>query len=63
MTHPSSWNEVPRRERRRIATSLVVSMEDTGFHIADSLDAGDPPVISRDENICKIIIDIILDFK
>jgi hypothetical protein len=29
-------------------------MEETGFQIAYSIDVGEPPVISRDANICKL---------
>jgi hypothetical protein len=49
-----SWKGLSRRERKRVATSLVVNMEETGFQIAYSIDVGEPPVISRDANICKL---------
>lgn len=51
LTDSNSWKGLPKRERTRVATSLVVNMEETGYQIADSLEVGDPPVITRDLNI------------
>lgn len=51
LTDSNSWKGLRNSERTRVATSLVVNMEETGYQIADSLEVGDPPVITRDPNI------------
>eukprot|EP00105_Crassostrea_gigas_P018468 XP_011436606.2 PREDICTED: latrophilin Cirl [Crassostrea gigas] len=46
----SSWKELPENNKTQVAASFLVSMETTGFNIADNLEEADS-IVSSHENL------------
>lgn len=46
----SSWDELPENNKTQVAASFLVSMETTGFNIADNLEEEDS-IVSSNENL------------
>lgn len=51
----SSWEELPENNKTQVAASFLVSMETTGFNIADNLEEADS-IVSSNENLCTLLM-------
>lgn len=55
----SSWDELPENNKTQVAASFLVSMETTGFNIADNLEEEDS-IVSSNENLCKLLTFLVI---
>lgn len=55
----SSWEELPENNKTQVAASFLVSMETTGFNIADNLEEEDS-IVSSNENLCKLLTFLVI---
>lgn len=55
----SSWDELPENNKTQVAASFLVSMETTGFNIADNLEKEDS-IVSSNENLCKLLTFLVI---
>ena len=47
-----TWKTLAHSDRKKVASSLVLNMESTGFEIASVMDQ-EQSVVAADENLCK----------
>lgn len=58
----TSWEELPDDNKTQVAASFLVSMETTGFHIADNMEE-EESIVSSNENLCMFIMSVCISLQ